>query len=151
MKTALVDIRLDYYTASPDALKAIMLLEAANFDLCVEKSLMELVKLRVSQLNDCAFCADMHATQARQNGESERRLHNLLVWQQSTLFTRRERAALAWCDAVTVLNGAGPSDALYEQLCEHFSDKEVVDLTVAIATINCWNRMAVSFRKKPAV
>lgn len=143
--------RLDYYTASPEALKAIMLLEAANFDLCVERRLMELIKLRVSQLNDCAFCADMHATEARKNGESPRRLHSLVVWQASSLFTERERAALAWCDSVTMLDQSCVSDALYEQLCTQFTEREVVDLTVGIATINCWNRMAVSFRKQPAV
>jgi len=143
--------RLDYYTASPQALKAIMLLEAANFDLCVEKGLMELIKLRVSQLNDCAFCADMHATEARKNGESARRLHSLVVWQDSTLFSERERVALAWCDAVTLLDRAQMSDELYERLCAQFTDREVVDLTVGIATINCWNRIAVSFRKQPAL
>ena len=143
--------RLDYYTASPEALKAIMLLEAANFDLCVEKRLMELIKLRVSQLNDCAFCADLHATQARKNGESPRRLHSLVVWQASSLFTERERAALAWCDAVTLLDQPSVLDALYEQLCAQFTEREVVDLTVGIATINCWNRIAVSFRKQPAL
>ncbi|SDI64311.1 carboxymuconolactone decarboxylase family protein [Pseudomonas abietaniphila] len=143
--------RLDYYTASPEALKAIMLLEAANFDLCVEKGLMELIKLRVSQLNDCAFCADMHATQARKNGESPRRLHSLVVWRTCSLFTERERAALAWCDAVTMLDQPSMRDALYEQLCAHFNEREVVDLTVGIATINCWNRIAVSFRKQPTV
>ena len=143
--------RLDYYTASPEALKAIMLLEAANFDLCVEKRLMELIKLRVSQLNDCAFCADMHATEARKNGESPRRLHSLVVWQASSLFTERERAALAWCDAVTLLDQPSVLDALYEQLCAQFTEREVVDLTVGIATINCWNRIAVSFRKQPTV
>ncbi|MFJ3486883.1 carboxymuconolactone decarboxylase family protein [Pseudomonas sp. NPDC090202] len=143
--------RLDYYTASPDALKAIMLLEAANFDLCVERSLMELIKLRVSQLNDCAFCADMHATEARKNGESARRLHALVVWRHSALFSERERAALAWCDAVTLLDRPHESDVLYAQLCEQFSGREVVDLTVGIATINCWNRIAVSFRKQPNV
>jgi AhpD family alkylhydroperoxidase len=143
--------RLDYYTASPEALKAIMLLEAANFDLCVEKRLMELIKLRVSQLNDCAFCADMHATEARKNGESPRRLHSLVVWQASSLFTERERAALAWCDAVTLLDQPSVLDALYEQLCAQFTEREVVDLTVGIATINCWNRIAVSFRKQPAL
>lgn len=143
--------RLDYYTASPEALKAIMLLEAANFELCVEKRLMELVKLRVSQLNDCAFCADLHATQARKNGESRRRLHSLVVWRASSVFTERERAALAWCDAVTLLDQPALLDVLHEELCTQFTERELVDLTVGIATINCWNRIAVSFRKQPAV
>jgi len=146
-----MESRLDYYTASPEALKAVMMLEAANFDLCVEKYLMELIKLRVSQLSDCAFCADLHATQARKDGECPRRLHSLVVWRACSLFTERERAALAWCDAVTLLDQPGRLDALYEQLRAHFTEREVVDLTVGIATINCWNRLAVSFRKQPTV
>lgn len=143
--------RLDYYTASPAALKALMVLEAANFDLCIDRTLMALIKLRVSQLNDCAFCADMHATEARLNGEDPRRLHGLVVWRASNLFTPRERAALAWCDAVTLLSPQGPSAEWHETLCTHFNARERVDLTVAIATINGWNRMAVGFRKAPAV
>jgi AhpD family alkylhydroperoxidase len=143
--------RLDYYTASPDALKAIMLLEAANFDLSIERPLMELIKLLVSQLNDCAFCADMHATEARRNGESARRLHSLVAWRTCSLFSERERAAFAWCEWVTLLDRPERSDVLYAQLCAHFSAPEVVDLTVGIATINCWNRLAVSFRKQPAL
>lgn len=142
--------RLDYYTASPDALKALMLLEAANFDLCIDKPLMELIKLRVSQLNDCAFCADLHATEARRQGESDRRLHGLVVWRTSTLFSERERTALAWCESVTLLERPEQTDAVYAQLCAHFSPREVVDLTVGIATINCWNRMAIAFRKQPS-
>ncbi|MFJ5297922.1 carboxymuconolactone decarboxylase family protein [Pseudomonas sp. NPDC088368] len=144
-------LRLDYYTASPAALKALILLEAANFDLCIERPLMQLIKLRVSQLNDCAFCADMHVTEARLNGEHPRRLHALVVWRTSDVFTLRERAALAWCEAVTLLAPEGPPAALYDALCAHFSERERVDLTVGIATINCWNRMAVGFRKGPAV
>lgn len=143
--------RLDYYTASPEAVKAILVLEAANFDLSIEKSLLELVKVRVSQVNNCSFCTDLHATQARQTGESERRLHALSVWEDSPLFTPRERAALAWAESVTLLAQTHVPDEVYLALSEEFSERERVDLTVAIATINTWNRLAVSFRTQPSV
>lgn len=141
--------RLDYYTASPEAVKAILVLEAANFDLSIERPLLELVKVRVSQVNNCAFCTDLHATQARQAGESERRLHALPVWQDSPLFTPRERAALAWAESVTLLAKTHVPDALFIALSAEFSEREMVDLTVAVATINTWNRLAVSFRMQP--
>lgn len=143
--------RLDYYTASPDALKAILALEASSFDLSIEKPLLELVKLRVSQLNNCAFCADMHALEARRNGESERRLFAVAVWRDSPFFTSRERAALAWSESVTLLSQSNVPDDVYAQLREEFDEREAVDLTVAIAAINCWNRLAVSFRQVPAL
>lgn len=143
--------RLDYYTASPDALKAILALEAASFDLSIEKPLLELVKLRVSQINNCAFCADMHALDARRNGESERRLYAVAVWRDSPFFTPRERAALAWTESVTLLSQSNVPDDVYAQLREEFDEREAVDLTVAIAAINCWNRLAVSFRQAPAL
>ncbi|CDF84185.1 alkylhydroperoxidase AhpD family core domain containing protein [Pseudomonas knackmussii B13] len=143
--------RLDYYTASPDALKAILALEASSFDLSIEKPLLELVKLRVSQLNNCAFCADMHALEARRNGESERRLFAVAVWRDSPFFTSRERAALAWSESVTLLSQSNVPDDVYAQLREEFDEREAVDLTVAIAAINCWNRLAVSFRQAPAL
>lgn len=143
--------RLDYYTASPEALKAILALEAATFDLSIEKPLLELVKLRVSQVNNCAFCADMHALEARRNGESERRLYAVAVWRDSPFFTPRERAALAWTESVTLLSQSNVPDDVYAQLREEFDEREAVDLTVAIAAINCWNRLAVSFRQAPAL
>jgi len=143
--------RLDYYTASPQAIKAILVLEAANFELALEKSLLELVKLRVSQVNNCSFCADLHATEARKHGESERRLHALAVWRDSPFFSPRERAALAWTESVTLLAESNVPDELYTALCAEFNEREMVDLTVAIATINSWNRLAVSFRKQPTL
>jgi AhpD family alkylhydroperoxidase len=143
--------RLDYYTASPEAVKAILMLEAANFDFSLEKSLLELVKVRVSQVNGCSFCTDMHATEARKHGESERRLHALAVWRDSPFFTERERAALAWAESVTLLAETHVPDELYAALKVEFNEREMVDLTVAIATINSWNRLAVSFRKQPTL
>ncbi|SDI20853.1 alkylhydroperoxidase AhpD family core domain-containing protein [Pseudomonas delhiensis] len=143
--------RLDYYTASPEALKAILALEAATFDLSIEKPLLELVKVRVSQVNNCAFCADMHALEARRNGESERRLYAVAVWRDSPFFSDRERAALAWCESVTLLSQSNVPDEVYQQLRSQFDEREAVDLTVAISAINCWNRLAVSFRQLPAL
>ncbi|MDB6145715.1 MAG: Carboxymuconolactone decarboxylase family protein [Pseudomonas sp.] len=143
--------RLDYYTASPEAVKAILMLEAANFDFALEKSLLELVKVRVSQVNNCSFCTDMHATEARKSGETERRLHALPVWRDAPFFTPRERAALAWAESVTLLAQTHVPDELYVALSKEFNEREMVDLTVAIATINSWNRLAVSFRKQPTL
>ncbi|AZD15670.1 carboxymuconolactone decarboxylase family protein [Pseudomonas chlororaphis] len=143
--------RLDYYSASPEALKGLLMLEAQSFDLSIEKPLLELIKIRVSQLNHCAFCADMHAVQARQNGESERRLYALGVWRDSALFSSRERSALAWSESVTLLSESAVPDALFQAVRGQFSERELVDLTVAVAAINCWNRLAVAFRQQPSV
>ncbi|SEK75747.1 alkylhydroperoxidase AhpD family core domain-containing protein [Pseudomonas sp. NFIX51] len=143
--------RLDYYSASPEALKGLLMFEAQNFDLSIEKPLLELVKIRVSQLNHCAFCADMHAVQARQNGESERRLYALGVWRDSALFSSRERSALAWSESVTLLSESAVPDALFQAVRGQFSERELVDLTVAVAAINSWNRLAVAFRQQPSV
>ncbi|WP_025131937.1 carboxymuconolactone decarboxylase family protein [Pseudomonas sp. PH1b] len=142
--------RLDYYSASPEALKGLLMLEAVSLGLSIDKPLLELVKIRVSQLNQCAFCSDMHAVEARRQGESERRLYALSVWRDSGFFTPRERAALAWCESVTLLPAAGVPDELYARAREQFSERELVDLTLAIATINCWNRLAVSFGQQPS-
>lgn len=141
--------RLDYYAASPEALKAVLALEAAIFELSVDKPLLELVRLRVSQVNNCAFCADMHAMEARRAGETERRLFAVSVWRESPFFTPRERAALDWCEAVTLLSESKVPQATFQQAREQFSERELVDLTVAIGAINCWNRLAVSFRQLP--
>jgi AhpD family alkylhydroperoxidase len=143
--------RLDYYAASPEAVAAILKLEAANFDFSIEKPLLELIKLRVSQINGCSFCADLHATEARKSGETERRLHALAVWRYAPFFSARERAALAWAESVTLVAQTHVPDDLYALLCSEFNERERVDLTVAIATINSWNRLAVGFRAQPAV
>ncbi|MGC5702128.1 carboxymuconolactone decarboxylase family protein [Pseudomonas sp. NFXW11] len=141
--------RIDFYTASPDALKAMLALETAVSRLPLEKSLVELVKLRASQVNGCAFCVDMHSRDALKHGESERRLFAVSVWRESPFFTPRERAALAWTEALTRLSETQAPDADYELLTSQFSPSECVDLSVAISTINSWNRLAVGFRKQP--
>ncbi|MCJ8206312.1 carboxymuconolactone decarboxylase family protein [Pseudomonas sp. RGM2987] len=141
--------RIDFYTASPDALKAMLALETAVSKLGLEKSLLELVKLRSSQINGCAFCIDMHTADARKDGETERRLYAVTAWREAPFFTGRERAALAWTEALTRLSDTHAPDADYELLNQHFTPKEMVDLTVAINVINGWNRLAVGFRKMP--
>ncbi|SDB42420.1 alkylhydroperoxidase AhpD family core domain-containing protein [Pseudomonas sp. NFACC23-1] len=141
--------RIDFYTASPDAFKAMLALENAVSKLGLEKSLLELVKLRSSQINGCAFCIDMHTADARKDGETERRLYAVTAWREAPFFTPRERAALAWTEALTRLSDTHAPDADYALLSEQFSPKEMVDLTVAINAINGWNRLAVGFRKMP--
>ena len=130
--------RTDFYTASPDAMKAMLALEGAVGKLSIELPLLELIRLRVSQINGCAFCLDMHTADARKGGETERRL-----------YTPRERAALAWAESLTLLSQTHAPDEDFTELAAHFSPQEQVDLSVAIATINSWNRLAVGFRKMP--
>ncbi|MCO8309089.1 carboxymuconolactone decarboxylase family protein [Pseudomonas mandelii] len=141
--------RIDFYTASPDALKAMMALETAVSKLPLEKSLIELVKLRASQINGCAFCIDMHTADAIKDGETPRRLFAVTAWREAPFFTDRERAALAWTESLTQLSQTHAPDEDYSLLSAEFSPKEMVDLTVAITTINSWNRLAVGFRKMP--
>jgi AhpD family alkylhydroperoxidase len=115
----------------------------------LEHSLRELVKMRASQINGCAFCLDMHSKDARALGETEQRLYLLGAWRETPFYTERERAALAWTEAVTQISAHGVSDELYEAARQHFSEKELVDLTWAVAAINSWNRLAISFRAEP--
>lgn len=140
--------RLDYYQISPDAVKAMMGLETYVNQCPLEKKLLELVKLRVSQINGCAYCVDVHCAAAIKAGETERRLHAVAVWQESPLFTDKERAALAWAEAVTLLSETHVPDSVYQEVLQYFSEAETVALTMAIITINAWNRLAVSFRKQ---
>jgi AhpD family alkylhydroperoxidase len=142
-------MRIDYNKIAPDAVKAMLQLEKYVIQSGLEKSLLELVKLRASQINGCAYCVDMHTSEAKKQGESERRLHAVVVWRESPLFTDRERAALAWTEAVTLLSETKAPDDIYQEVLNYFGEKETVDLTMAIITINSWNRLAVSFRKQP--
>ncbi len=115
----------------------------------IEHGILYLVDIRVSQLNGCAFCLDMHIKQAKIHGEGELRLHHLAIWRESPLFSARERAALAWTETLTHLPPTGVPDSAYEAVRAAFSEKEVVDLTHAIMGINAWNRMGVAFRTTP--
>lgn len=141
--------RLDFYKTSPDAIKAMLAFSAATEKLGLEPALLELVKLRASLVNGCAFCVDMHAADARKGGETERRLHAVSVWRETPFFTPRERAALAWTEAVTQISTRGAPDDVYAALSAEFTPKEQMDLTLAISMINCWNRLAISFHKMP--
>lgn len=138
--------RMNFYAASPDALKALMGLEAFVQKCGLEPSLIDLVKTRASQINGCAYCLHMHTAEARKRGESEERLYLLSAWRESPLYSDRERAALAWTEAVTLVAETLVPDEVYEEARRHFSKTELVNLTVAITTINSWNRMAISFR-----
>lgn len=138
--------RLDYKSVSPDAIKAMWGLESYVRNCGIEHSLLELVKTRASQINGCAYCIDMHTKDARARGETEQRLYALSAWNEAPFFTERERAALAWTEAVTRIADTRAPDDVYEVARKHFSEKELVDLTLAIVAINGWNRLAISFR-----
>ncbi|CAM8755826.1 Carboxymuconolactone decarboxylase family protein [Burkholderia pseudomallei] len=142
--------RLDYRKANPHALNAMLALEERIAQSGLEPTLIELVRLRASQINGCAYCVDMHTRDTRKHGETERRLATVVVWREAPFFTDRERAALEWTEAVTLVAHDHVPDAVWEAVRPHFTDAELVDLTLAIVTINGWNRFAVSFRKLPA-
>lgn len=144
-----MNTRIDYAKISPEAIKALLSLDKFVNECTLEKSLLELIKLRASQINGCAYCVDVHCADARKAGETERRLYAVAVWHESPFFTERERAALAWTEAVTLLSETHAPDDIYQKVLRHFSEKETVELTMAIITINSWNRLAVSFRKMP--
>ncbi|MEQ8268611.1 MAG: carboxymuconolactone decarboxylase family protein [Parvibaculum sp.] len=138
--------RMNPYKASPAAYKPLLELQAYTDKCGLEHALLELVKTRASQINGCAFCLEMHTREARAAGESEARLYLLNAWRESPLYTDRERAALEWTEAVTLVSQTGIPDAAWEAVRLEFSEKEIVDLTVAIGMINVWNRLAVGFR-----
>jgi len=141
--------RLNYAELAPDGYQAMIGLERYVRSSGIEPSLLELVKLRSSQINGCAYCIDMHSKDARAEGETEQRLYALNAWRETPFFTDRERAALAWSEAVTLVGETHVPDELYEEVRRHFAHKELVDLTLAIVVINGWNRLAVSFRTVP--
>jgi len=142
-----MDQKIDYVKVAPEGYAAMLGLERYIHRCGLETSLIELIKLRASLINGCAFCVDMHTKDARAAGESEQRLYAVAVWHEAPFFTARERAALAWTEAVTLLPTSHVPDDVYERARQHFSEKELVDLTLAIIAINGWNRLAVSFRK----
>lgn len=138
--------RLDYKQASPKGFAAMLALEQHARGSGLEHGLLELVKTRVSQLNGCAFCLDMHTKDARAAGETEQRLYLLPAWREAPMYTPRERAALAWAEAVTLLKNQEVPDEVYQQARTEFDEKALVDLTLAIVAINGWNRLSVAFR-----
>jgi len=139
--------RLDYRAELPDAVKAMSGLEKVVESSTLEPLLLELVKQRASQINGCAYCLDMHTKDARAIGEDEQRLHLVAAWREAPFFTPRERAALAWTEALTLLPATGAPDDAYEAIAREFDPPEQVALTLAIVAINGWNRLAVGFRR----
>jgi AhpD family alkylhydroperoxidase len=145
-----VGLRLEYWSIAPQEYRAtcaVLLKLREGLDL----RLWDLIFLRVSQINGCSFCIDNHAAQALENGERARRLNLLALWRETPLFSDSERAALAWAERVTRLGDHGPSDEAFESLRAHFSDKQVVTLTLAISLINALNRLAIGFGRTPAL
>ncbi len=136
----------DPYKLAPAPIKAMQALEAALAASGLDHELLELIKLRASQINGCAFCIHMHTTDLRKHGEIEMRLYMLDAWRESPLYSNRERAALAWTEALTKLSQTGAPDADYEDLKAEFTEAEQVNLTLAIGAINVWNRLQVGFR-----
>ncbi len=141
--------RIDYTKVGGGALRAMLGLEKYLAESSIEKPLRELVKVRASQINGCAYCLDMHWKDARAGGETEQRLYGLAAWRESPYYTERERAALAWAEELTLIAERHAPEELYAEVCRHFSEQEIVDLTLAVTTINAWNRIAISFRSEP--
>lgn len=139
--------RLDYAKISPGASRALYGLETYLQSSGLDPKLLDLVRLRASQINGCAFCIDMHWKDLRAAGESEQRLYSLDAWREAPGYSEREQAALAWTEAVTLVASSRVPDEVYEQARRQFNEKELVDLTLAVAAINSWNRMSISFRK----
>ena len=138
--------RLSYSKVSPDGTDILQKLERYVKSSGLEADLLELVKLRASQINGCAYCIDMHTKDARTHGESEQRLYGVSAWHEAPFYSERERAALAWTEAVTLISKDHVPDEVYDEARKHFTEKELVDLTFAIIAINSWNRLAVTFR-----
>lgn len=141
--------RIEYTKVAPGVMKAMRGLENYLAECGLEPSLLDLVRTRTSQINGCAYCIDMHTKDARARGESEQRLYALDAWREAPYYTERERAALTWTEAVTLITTGHVPDAVYEEVRQHLSEEELVNLTLAVVAINGWNRFAISFRTVP--
>lgn len=142
--------RIDYFTIKPDFIAKLRNLTKEQAKFGLDARLRALVETRVSQINLCAYCTDLHSREAREQGEKQQRMDSLPVWSESPFFTDREKAALAWAESMTCLPTAHAGNAEYERLGQHFSETEIVELSLAIALTNFWNRMAAGFRKMPS-
>ncbi len=138
--------RLGYSKAAPEGIEILHKLESYIKKAGLEADLVELVKLRASQINGCAYCIDMHTKDARSQGESEQRLYGVSAWREAPFYNERERAALAWTESVTKISEEHVPDEIYDRVKKHFSERELVNLTLAVIAINAWNRLAISFR-----
>jgi AhpD family alkylhydroperoxidase len=143
--------RLAYAKVAPEGYRAMATLNRYVEECGLEPLLLELVKMRASQINGCAYCIDMHSKDARALGESEQRLYALNAWRETPFYNARERAALLWTEELTRLSETDASDEIYAEVSQHFSDEEMVNLTLAIVVINGWNRLAVGFRSVPGI
>ena len=143
--------RIDVTKVNPAAYKAVAALQAYVDQSGLNAKLRELIKIRASQINGCAYCLIMHTRDARKHGESDGRMHLLDAWREAPVFTPRERAALAWTEALTLVSQTHVPDDVYDEARKQFSEKEIVDLTAAVAAINTWNRIAIAFRATPQV
>ena len=143
--------RLKYARVAPRGYRAMAALQHYDDDCGLEPLLLELVKMRASQINGCAYCIDMHSKDARAMGESEQRLYELDAWRETPFYSERERAALLWTEELTLISQGHASDAVYEEVRQHFSEEELVNLTLAIVAINGWNRLGIGFRSQPGV
>jgi len=141
--------RFDFVKAAPGAYRAMAGLEHYLHECGLEESLLHLIKLRASQINGCAYCLDMHWKDLKSIGETDQRLYELNAWEEAPFYTDRERAALAWTEAVTKVADSHVPDALFAKVHKHFNEKELADLTLAVATINAWNRLSISARAVP--
>ncbi len=141
--------RLNYIQLSPEQFKAYSAFSAAVRAASIDHTIHDLVQIRASQLNGCAFCLDMHVKQAKMAGERELRLYHVAIWRESTLFSDRERAALEWTETLTRLGDHGVSDAIYDAVRRHLSDKEISDLSFIVMAINGWNRLSIGIRAEP--
>ncbi len=144
-----METRLDPRRTAPAVYRAMLALEAAVRATGLESNLLDLVKLRASQINGCAYCIDMHSKDLRAEGESEERLYLLDAWRESPNYSDRERAALAWTEAVTLIADGHVPDELYNEVRQQFSEDDLVKLTLALVAINGWNRFAIAFRAAP--
>jgi uncharacterized peroxidase-related enzyme len=141
--------RINYYQVAPDAFNKLADVTKYVESSSLDPLLRALVEIRISQINGCVYCVDLHSEQARRLGETQQRLDTLPVWYESPYFDERERAALTWAEALTDISQSRAPDADYDRLCEYFSEKEIVDLSIAIALMNAWNRISIAFRKMP--
>jgi AhpD family alkylhydroperoxidase len=141
--------RLNYFEYSPEAAQKLMDLSQALHKGSLETVIRDLVNIRASQINGCAFCLDMHVKEAKIHGERELRIYHTSIWRESNLFSEKERAAFEWTEALTELSGHGTSDELYAKVRQYFSEAEISDLTLSIGLINMWNRLNAAFRNLP--
>ena len=144
-----MEARLNYYQIAPEVPKIMHGLEQYLDECGLDRLLLNLVKTRASQINGCSYCIDMHTKDARADGETEQRLYELNAWRETPFYTERERAALAWTEAITLISSSNAPDEVYEEARKEFTEEELVNLTVAIVAINGWNRLAIGFRAVP--